>query len=313
MGMHPRWFRANRAYSQTQRTVDRQFLLRPSKAIRNIIGASAARAQRTHPVKIYWLEANINHEHIGIAALSDSPEHLNNLVKFKRTYHRLLAEEVNRLHGRDGALFSSRAHITECVDDESIEQQFFYALTNPVKDGLVDRVVQWDGLSSYGALARGETESFVYYDRTAWNKAGGKRGKRPLQAFARSVSIVYSPLPAWEGMPAGQRETHIRREIRGMEKAFREERELAGRGCVGPARLEKTDPRDRPAQLPVRTPKPLCHAASAEAARAYNEEFREFLKSYGKASVLYRSGMFDVEFPAGSIKPPLLDVCVPGG
>ena len=85
MGMHPRWLKANTVYAETQRTIDRQFLFKPDPVIRNIIGASAARAQKNHPVKIYYLEANINHKQEGIAAISDSPEDLENLVRFKQT------------------------------------------------------------------------------------------------------------------------------------------------------------------------------------------------------------------------------------
>ena len=33
----------------------------------DIIGASVVRAQRKHPVRIYWIEFNINHEQNGIA------------------------------------------------------------------------------------------------------------------------------------------------------------------------------------------------------------------------------------------------------
>ena len=60
MGMHPRWFKDGSVYSLTQRTIDRQFLFKPDPAVRNIIGASAARALKDHPVKLYWLESNIN-------------------------------------------------------------------------------------------------------------------------------------------------------------------------------------------------------------------------------------------------------------
>jgi len=80
MGMHPRWYRAGSAYSQTQRTIDRQFFFKPDPVVRNIIGASAARAQRKHPVRIYWLEFNTNHEQCGIAPLSDSQEDLTNIL-----------------------------------------------------------------------------------------------------------------------------------------------------------------------------------------------------------------------------------------
>lgn len=308
--MKPRWLKANTFYAQTQRTVDRQFLLKPDPVIRNIIGASAARAQKNHPVKIYYLEVNINHKQEGIAAISDSPEHLNNLVQFKQTFHKNMAFEINRYLGREGAVFSSRSRSIECVDEQSAEQQFFYALTNPAKDGLVDRIAHWKGFSSYHMLAKGEDETFTFVNRTAWHRAGGKKSKKPLSAFTETVRINYSPLPGWEMMKIHQRQARIRREVRAMEQRFRQERAAAGRSAMSATKLEKVDYRDRPKTWPKRTPMPICHASSLEAARLYKESYREFLNAYRIASAHYRMGAWETEFPPGSFKPPILAVQV---
>jgi hypothetical protein len=308
MGMHPRWLKHQSVYAQTQRTVDRQFLFKPDPIVRNIIGASAARAQLKHPVFIFWLEFNINHEQNGIAAISSSQEHLNNLVNFKRTFHRLVACEINDYLQREGAVFSTPSRHVECIDDLSLEQQFFYAMTNPVKDGLVDRVAQWKGFSSYNALALGQIEAYTYFDRTAWHRAGGVKSKKSIQAFAKTIRLNYSPLPQWESLTPSQRQAKIRRECRALEQRFREERKQTGRTVMSPGRLERTDHRDRPRTRPQRTKKPLCHASTVEGAKAYEESLREFLNAYKIASTLYRSGVLEVEFPSGSIRPPLLTV-----
>ncbi len=308
MGMHPRWLKADSAYAQTQRTVDRQFLFKPDPAIRNIIGASAARAQQDHPVTIYYLEFNINHEQCGIAALSSSREDLDNLINFKRTFHRLIAGEINNLLDREGSVFSTPSRNVECLDNASLEQQFFYAMTNPVKDGLVDRIAEWGGFSSYSALARGEIETYTYIDRTAWHNAGGKRSKKPLQAFVKTIRLEYTPLPSLAKMKPGQRQAHIRRECRTLEKAFREERQRTGQPAMSRAKMDKLDHRDRPKTRAKRTKKPLCHASTQEAADAYKREIKEFLTSYKIASAAYRSGAWETEFPLGSIKPPLMNV-----
>ena len=305
MGMRPRWFKPNAFYAQTQRTVDRQFFFKPDPMVRNIIGASAARAQKKHPVKIHYLEANIDHKQEGITSLSHSPEDLQNLVDFKRTFHKNLSFEINKYLGREGAVFSTRSRSIECVDNLSAEQQFFYAMTNPVKDGLVDRVAHWKGFSSYQALAQGKDEVFTFINRTAWHRAGGKKSGKPLSAFTETVRIEYSPLPGWESMTPPQRQAKIRREVRAMEQKFREERVIP---VMTPARLEKLSHRDRPRKRAERTPMPLCHASTEEGARAYKESYREFLDAYMIASANYRMGALDTEFPLGSIKPPLLTV-----
>jgi hypothetical protein len=309
MGMHPRRLKAGAAYAQTQRTIDRQFFFKPDPVVRNIIGASAGRAQQKHPVIIYWLEFNINHEQNGVAAVSGSREHLNCLIRFKQTFHRILAEELNRYLGREGAVFSSPPRMVECVDDESLEQQFFYAMTNPVKDGLVETVAEWKGFSSYQALAHGKLETFTYFDRTLWHKAGGKNKNLPLEQFVKKVSVEYTPLPKHITMKSDARQAYIRREVRALEKRFQKEREALGRPAMSAAALSRLDHRSRPKSTPMRTKKPLCHAASTERAEKYKEEFMIYLAAYRAASIIYRSGMHDVEFPDGAIRPPLIDVC----
>ena len=116
MGMHPRWIKEGAALSLVQRTVDRQFLFKPDPVVRNIIGASAARALKRHPVKLYWLEMNINHEKNGIAPLDGSQKSLTNCALFKQTYHRILAEELNRHLGREGSVFSTASRDTERIE-----------------------------------------------------------------------------------------------------------------------------------------------------------------------------------------------------
>ena len=303
MGMHPRWIQADKVYAQTQRTIDRQFLFKPNPTVRNIIGASAVRAQLKHPVHIYWLEFNINHEQNGIAPLSDSFEDLNNLVLFKQTFHKILVYELNVHYDREGGMFSTPPRTVPCLDNQSLEQQFFYALTNPVKDGLVEKVSHWKGFSSYNQLAHGKDEVFHWFDRTQWHRDGKKKD---LQAYMQSGRLEYTPLPSLAHMKPGKRESYIRREVRELEKAFKAEREENAQNVMTSAALEKLNPRDRPKTRPPRTPKPLCHCSCPALAEMYRTLLFYFLDAYDRASALYRKGNHSVVFPSGSYKPPLI-------
>jgi hypothetical protein len=186
----------------------------------------------------------------------------------------------------------------------SLEQQMLYAVTNVVKDGLVDRVAHFGGFSSYQQLATGEVEKFYYIDWTAWHRAGGKKSKKKPEAFMKSVTVALSPLPGWEQMPPHKRQAHFRREVRKLEQAFREQREKEGRRSMGRRTLEKLDPRDRPKTPAKRTRAPLCHAATKEAADEYRKRLRDFLDQYWYASGMWLRGTRDVEFPKGSYRPP---------
>lgn len=304
MGDRPRWIKADAAYSEVQRTVDRCFLFKPGEEVRQIIGASAGRAQKRYPVKLFWLDFNINHKQNGIAPLSDKPKDIEAVARFHQMFNSLKAVALNKLYDREGALYSSRNRSTETVDDRSLEQQLFYAVTNVVKDGLVDRVAHWKGFSSYKQLATGEVETFTYIDWTAWHRAGGIKSKKKPEAFTKNVSVKLSPLPAWENMPAHKRQSYFRREVRKLEQAFRDQRQREGRTAMGKRKLEKINPRDRPQSPPVRTPKPLCHASTKAAADEYRDSLRQFLDQYWYASGMWQRGHHQVEFPRGSFKPP---------
>ncbi len=309
MPKRPRWLKPDAAYCETQRTVDRQFFFKPDDKIRNIIGACAGRALKKYPVKLYWLDFNINHKQDGKAPISDSPEHLLNLVKFDQLFNSLVAREINRHLDREGPLFSTRNRTDEAVDDASLEQQLIYAVTNPVKDGLVDRVTHWKGFSSYEQLATGKVETFTYLDRTAWHRAGGERSRKSREAFTKTVTVELSPIPSWEHLPSHKRQAHFRRRVREIEQSCRAEREREGRREMGPKKLAKVDHRDRPKTRKPRTRQPLCHASSVEAANEYRESWRSFLDRFWYASGMWLKGVRDVEFPAGSFRPPLLQLC----
>lgn len=311
MGRHPRWYKADSVYAEVQRTVDRQFLFKPDPIVRNIIGACVGRALKKYPVKLHWIDFNINHRHAGRSPLSDDPEHIQNMLRFDQLLNSLLARELNRHYGRDGALFSSRNRIEESVDDRSLEQQLLYGVTNVVKDGLVDRVAHWEGVSSYKQLATGAVDRYWYVNRARWWAAGGPSSKRPMQEFIEWVEVELTPLPAWGAMKPHQRQAHFRRLVRQQEQEYREQRAREGRRVASKYRLMNIDPRDRPREREQRTRQPVCHASTTSGRREFERGFREFLRQYHTVSARYRSGAWDVEFPSGTFRPPLLEVCLP--
>ena len=305
MPKRPRWLKGDAAYCEVQRTTDRQFFFKPDETVRNIIGAAAGRAQLKYPVKLYWIDFNITHKQSGKAPLSDTPEHLENLVRFDQLFNSLVSRGINKYLGREGPLFSTRNRSEEAIDDESLEQQLFYAVLNPVKDGLVDRIAHWKGFSSYKQLATGEVEKYSYIDWTAWHRAGGKRSKKPLSAFKKQVEVKLSPIPSWENLSEHKRQAMFRRQVRQLEQHCRAERESEGRGVMGPRKLAKLNHRDRPKNPPKKSDfQPLCHSSTYEGSLEYEKTWREFLNQYYYASSMWMRGITEVEFPRGSFKPP---------
>ena len=322
-----RMFEAGAVYHVTSKTVDDRFLFSPNHrpdmpllhrdcprdaldpsndilpvpSTLNVIGASVGRALEESPVRLHAFESNSNHIH---QVFSAGAEHLENIVHFERRVNSLIARGVNKQLARKGHVFGGRYRMESCEDDESAEQKLFYALANPVKDGLVAKVSQSPFFSTYRALAVGETLKHWYIDWEAFWEAGGERNRRLRpKDFIRWVSVELSPLPSWEEMPEHRRQTRVRREVSEIE------RESERDSVIGVRALLEQDPRDR-SEVPADSgPQPLCHAASKEAYLAYRDRYREFCREYAAASLDYRNGMWERQFPSGSFRPPLIRLC----
>jgi len=88
-------------------------------------------------------------------------------------------------------------------------------------------------------------------------------------------------------------------------------REVEGRPAMGRAALMRTNPLSKPESEKKSTPMPHCHASSKESRDSFiNDVLKPFWKAYKEASAQFLSGVLTVEFPFGSIPPPLVNVRV---
>jgi hypothetical protein len=276
----------------------------PIPSVINIIGASIGRALQKHQIRLNWFEVNVDHEHPGFTPSDDAQR--ADVPHFFRDVHSLIAREINRLLDREDHVYGERYRAEPCLDDESAEQKLVYAMINAVKDGQVERVSESPFFSTFRHLAHGDPLTFWYIDRTAWWKKGGPiRGNRPKDHM-KWVTFELAPLPGWESMTMHQRQTRFRHLVREAEEIAAQERQAEGRTVVGVPALRRLDPRDRPRNPKRSGLQPLCHASDNATRKAYERDWREFLKAYRTASIAYRAGAFAVEFPDGSFRPPLV-------
>jgi hypothetical protein len=327
-----RWVKPYQVYESSIRTVDRTFLLKPNHhpnnplladtcplnalapsndlvpvpSIFNIIGASVGRALEKYPIQIHCFEANISHIH---EAFSVTEEQVDNVSRFFQTAHSLIARGVNKTWHREGRVFGGRARTHECVDDAAAEKMLLYAVTNPVKDNLLDTMSKSPLFSTWGHLASGAPLKFWYIDWEAYLTAGGERKKtHRLKDYLKWVSWECTPLPSQQGWVYHQRQTWMRKQVRDIESALKVKREDKGKTVIGKAGLYAVDPRDKPKNPKKSGRRPLCHASDPELAKAYKRTWRQFLNQYIPASADYRNGHFDREFPSGSYRPPLVTI-----
>jgi len=332
MSANVRWVVPDRVYESTVRTVDRQFLftpnhhpedpllantsplgamsmdndLIPEPSIINIIGSAVGRTLEKYPIQLHCFEANSSHLHEQYSANS---EQTGNLAGFVRGVHSLIARGVNKTWDREGHVFGARARTYPCIDEGAAEQKLLYAVTNAVKDNLLERVSKTPLFSTYDHLAKGEKLRFWYIDYEAYWAAGGSRKKsHRLKDYLKWVEWKCAPLPQHAKMPDHQRQAYFRKQVRDIEADCKKKRKEAGKSVLGKTKLFETDPRDRPKNPKKSGMAPLCHAADKENAKTFKKEWRAFMDRFIEASADYRNGLYDREFPEGSYRPPLVTI-----
>jgi hypothetical protein len=294
------------AKSSPPNALDPNIDIIPEPSVINIIGAAVGRALRNHPINLHCMESNTNHIHVTFSA---TEEQLDNVAPFFRDVHSLIARGINRLHNREGHVFGSRSRIHPCLDDAAAEAKLLYAMTNCVKDNLIDKTSTSPLFSTYRHQSTGQTLKYWYIDYDAYWRAGGSRNKRHrLKDFLKWVTWPCTPLPHHQSMTLSQRQTWMRKHVTEIEEACRKERKVSGQTIIGVQELRATNPRSRPKIPKESSPEPLCHASDKETAREYQKRWKVFRDAHIQASADYRDGLFDRDFPDGSYRPPLIEI-----
>jgi putative transposase len=145
----PRQIVPGKVWFLTRRCTQRQFLLRPSKAINNAYLYCLIEAAQEYGIVILMSQMMSNHAH----TVFYDPHGL--VVEFMHRLHSLLARCVNVHRGRCENMWSSQQpSLVELADVDAVVDRLIYTATNPVKDGLVERVHHWPGPKTVHAFLK---------------------------------------------------------------------------------------------------------------------------------------------------------------
>lgn len=281
----------------TRRCTQRQFLLRPDAPTNNAFTYLLAEAAQRFGLEIVLPQMMSNHHHI---ILYDPHGHE---VEFRRHFHQLVAKSQNCLRGRWENLWSTEEPcVVEVVTREDLLDKLVYVATNPVKDGLVEKVHHWPGPKYLAALLSGRR----------------MRASRPTHFF-RDGGRMPNAVELALGLPEHFEDKagfllELERRIQHVEEACAQDRRHSGRCVVGRRCVLRQSWREGPASRePRRTLRPRVAARSKWHRIAKLQRNAEWEAAYRHARVLWVAG-FDVEFPYGTywltrfanvrVKPP---------
>ena len=280
-----------------RRCTQRQFLLRPDDETNNAFTYLLAEASQRFGIDVILPQMMSNHHH------TVAYDRHGNHVEFREHFHKLMAKSQNALRGRWENLWSTEEPcIVEPVAAEDLLKQLVYIATNPVKDGLVDKVHHWPGPKFVKALLSGRPI----------------KARRPRHFF-RDDGPMPEAVELALGLPGEFPEkeaflVELERRIAQVEEQCARERMQSGRRVLGRRCILRQSWRDTPtSREPRRNLRPRVAARDKLDRIATLHRNKEWRAEYRRARLLWLAG-FAVEFPYGTywlrrfasvpVKPP---------
>jgi len=280
----------------TRNCTQRQFLLRPDDATNNTFMYCLAEAAQRFEMQIVLSQMMSNHHH----TMLYDPH--GNEVQFREHFHKMMAKSQNALRERWENLWSAEETCVVDMEPDDVLDKLVYIATNPVKDGLVERVDHWPGPKFVEALLTG-TPIAACRPTHFFREKGVMR---PEVELVMTLPDHFADKAAFLA--------ELRRRINLVEQEYACERRRTGRGVLGPQRVLDQSWRDCPtSDRPHRTLRPRVAARDPSVRIEKLQANQAWLASYREAREGFLAGK-PVEFPFGTywlsrfagvrVKPP---------
>jgi putative transposase len=269
-------------YLLTRRCTQRQFLLRPDEITNNTFLYCLIEAARRYEIDVLLPMAEANHHH---TVLYDK---YGRVPRFVEHFHKMVARCMNARWGRCENLWAANALcLTRLVTREAVIKELIYAASNPVKDLLVDKAIQWPGVNGY---------RYWINDRTL-------RAVRPSHFFLEEgamPAVVELPLT----IPPELGDAHaviaeVKAGVEAVERKVRADRLASGKRVLGRKAILKQSWQSSPKSADTRGALRPRFAGSGPARIAALLEYHQFLSDYAEARSLLLNALPAV-FPRGT-------------
>jgi len=291
---------SNTIFEITSRTIQRRFLMRPSKEVNEIILGVIGRGLELYPsVELYIYVFMSNHFEL----LASAPD-FGTISAFIGHLKSNIARELGAIHDWREKFWGRRFSSIPVLDEPALLGRVRYILEHGCKENLVVRPGDWPGLQCVRALTEGEPIKGYWYDRTAAYLADREGKQVSSDEFVQEYEVRLKPLPCWADLTEEARQAKFSDLVEAIEIETAERVRKGDARPLGRKRVLRQNPHDHP-ERPNQSPAPPCHAARRAVRRWYRRAYREFLEAYQRASKRFRSGRLSVEFPAHCFRPPL--------
>lgn len=290
MGEPRRMQSADAIYLITNRTIGGQPLMKPSRAVNQIIENDLAWAAYTRGIKLFCHSFEPDRFFI----ICSAP--LLNRGNFMCAFQGLMAKQVNAEIGRSGKFFAGRYRCSHLLDDEAVVEALEMVLGRARKirtDAGAQPVSSWE-LHRTGEALTGEREDRAKY-REIRRANPGLSDADARRRATTTYSVELAKLPCWGAS------THMAYHKQVCERV----RSASAANATGSFDIDasKDLARARRIRELQRARPPRCMAAQQPLARRFRRQVRDKNDRYERAAVILRRGLGQPEFPHGMIPP----------
>lgn len=290
---HDTWF-------VTCRTFQARKLMTPSSPlIRKVCGGVLAKAVSVCGVRLHAYVFLSNHLHLIVHAEG------RQLALFMKYLLGNLSKKLGPLcePGWWNRFWERRYSASPILDEDALEERLRYVLAHGVKEGLVARIADWEGLHCAEHLMDERRREFSWFNWTRrWRERTRKDGACTPRhdaygdELAETVYLELDPLPHWAHEAPDKRQARMRALVAEVERQSAPPGLPLGADAVRRQTTERCRERKR-------SPRPLCHASTTAARSEFHGFYGSFREAFRAAATKWLRGEADAEFPLGSFKP----------
>jgi len=280
------------------RTTQGRYLLRPSPELNEIMLGILGRALALFPVELHAYTVLSNHYHMLL-----TPPDAEVLASFMGYLNREISRRIGTLHDWPGGIWQRRYDSTPILGEAAMVARLRYVVSQGVKEGLVEKALDWPGISSTQSLLDGTVVEARWLDIDAYHRARRRDPSASRDDFIHVFPIELAPLPCWAHLSPESHRRACADLVDDIESEAAADRQQRGVGVLGAACVCAQDPHHRPPRLES-TPAPVVHASSIEHRQLFLALRREFINAYRVGATKLRDGERDVRFPAHSFPCP---------
>lgn len=302
MGYHARIESQELSWFFTTRSRNSELWFHNNPQLENAVLGYVARFTERYSVKLYALAIEGNHIH-GVANFP-----LANRASFMRDFNSAVARAVPR-HTPEftGGTFWARRYSTEILPaPDDIEGQFFYAVLQPVNDGLVERISEYPWYNCFHDAIYGIQKQFSVIHWARYNAEKARNSRAQIREFTQIVTLNYDRLPGYEHLPQKEYAKLMLRELEARRSEIVKKRKAAGLGFLGREKLLKIIRGSVPRKTKTShrySHRPRVLSVSNGRRAEYKAWYFQIQAEYQIASEQYRSGILSAQFPVGTYRP----------